>query len=58
MEANKRAITYDDYYVIFAAMRFGLILSRIMLATGQDDQVQENFACLFLKKHLEPVGAL
>lgn len=47
-----------DYYVIFAAMRFGLILSRIMLATGQDDQVQENFACLFLKKHLEPVGAL
>ena len=42
-----------DYYLIFAGMRYGLILSRIMLATGQDSQVQENFACALLKKHLD-----
>ncbi len=47
-----------DYYLLFAAMRYGLLLSRIMLATGQADQVQENFASLLLKKHLERVGAL
>ena len=47
-----------DYYVIFAAMRYGLLLSRIMLATGQEDQVQENFASLLLQKHLQRVGAL
>ena len=47
-----------DYYLIFAAMRYGLLLSRIMLATGQVDQVQENFASLLVKKHLERVGAL
>ncbi|MBT5006151.1 MAG: hypothetical protein HOM95_05595, partial [Halieaceae bacterium] len=47
-----------DYYVVFAAMRYGLILSRIMLATDQADQVQENFASLLLKKHLQRVGAL
>ena len=47
-----------DYYLIHAGMRYCLILSRIMLATGQEDQVQENFAALLLKKHLERVGAL
>lgn len=41
------------YYQVFAGMRFGLILSRIMLATGQDSEVQGNFACLLLKKHLD-----
>lgn len=42
-----------DYYIIFAAMRYGLILSRIMLATGQDGEVQSNFACQLLQKHLD-----
>ncbi|TDG12565.1 phosphotransferase family protein [Seongchinamella unica] len=47
-----------DYYLIFAGMRYGLILSRIMVATGQEDQVQSNFACQLLKRHLEGVGAI
>ena len=42
-----------DYYLIFAGMRYGLILSRIMLATGQDSEVQGNFACQLLQKHLD-----
>jgi len=42
-----------DYYLIFAGMRYGLILSRIMLAAGQDDEVQGNFACALLKRHLD-----
>ncbi len=41
------------YYTVFAAMRYGLILSRIMLATGQDSEVQGNFASRLLKKTLE-----
>ncbi|MDG2047185.1 MAG: phosphotransferase family protein [Halioglobus sp.] len=41
-----------DYYQIFAGMRFGLIMSRIMLATGQDDEVQNSFACQLLEKYL------
>jgi aminoglycoside phosphotransferase (APT) family kinase protein len=40
------------YYTVFAAMRYGLILSRIMLATGQDSEVQGNFACQLLEKTL------
>jgi aminoglycoside phosphotransferase (APT) family kinase protein len=45
----------DDYhyYWIFAGMRYGLILSRIMLATGQESEVQGNFACQLLKKYLD-----
>lgn len=39
-----------DYYVVFAGMRYGLLLSRIMLATGQADQVQGNFACRLLQE--------
>ena len=42
-----------DYYLVFAGMRYGLILSRIMLATGQDGEVQENFACQLLQKYLD-----
>jgi len=42
-----------DYYLIFAGMRYGLILSRVMLATGQDSEIQGNFACTLLKKHLD-----
>ncbi len=42
-----------DYYLIFAGMRYGLILSRIMLATGQDSEVQRSFACQLLEKYLD-----
>jgi aminoglycoside phosphotransferase (APT) family kinase protein len=42
-----------NYYQIFAGMRYGLILSRIMLATGQDSEVQNSFACQLLQKHLD-----
>jgi aminoglycoside phosphotransferase (APT) family kinase protein len=42
-----------NYYLIFAAMRFGLILSRVMLATGQDSEVQGCFAVQLLQKHLD-----
>ena len=42
-----------DYYLIFAGMRYALLLSRIMLATGQTGQVQENFACQLLQKYME-----
>lgn len=45
-----------DYYLVFAGMRYGLILSRIMYSTGQDDQVQGNFAAQLLKKHLDRLG--
>ena len=41
------------YYQIFAGMRYGLILSRIMLATGQNSEVQNNFACTLLQKHMD-----
>lgn len=42
-----------DYYLVFAGMRYGLILSRVMLATGQDAEVQNSFACQLLEKYLE-----
>lgn len=41
------------YYHIFAGMRYGLLLSRIMLATGQASEVQNNFACQLLQTHLD-----
>ena len=44
-----------DYYQIFAGMRFGLIMSRIMLATGQDSEVQNSFACQLLEKYLDRI---
>jgi aminoglycoside phosphotransferase (APT) family kinase protein len=50
-----RAADYD-YYIIFAGMRYGLILSRVMLATGQESDVQSNFACQLLQKHMDRVG--
>ncbi len=45
----------DDfyYYTVFAGMRYGLILSRIMLSTGQDSEVQSNFAVKLLEKTME-----
>jgi aminoglycoside phosphotransferase (APT) family kinase protein len=44
-----------DYYQIFAGMRYGLILSRIMLATGQDSEVQNSFACQLLQKYMDRI---
>jgi aminoglycoside phosphotransferase (APT) family kinase protein len=45
-----------DYYTIFAGMRYGLILSRIMLATGQNSEVQGNFACALLDRKLSALA--
>ena len=42
-----------NYYVIFAGVRYALILSRIMLATGQAREVQGNFACQLLRKTMD-----
>ncbi|MDH5171977.1 MAG: phosphotransferase family protein [Gammaproteobacteria bacterium] len=42
-----------DYYLVFAGMRYALILSRIMLATGQVEQVQGSFACQLLEKTMQ-----
>ncbi len=44
-----------SYYQIFAGMRYGLILTRIMLATGQDNEIQNNFACQLLQKYMERI---
>lgn len=43
------------YYQVFAGVRYALIISRIMLATGQLNEVQDNFACQLLQKHLNVV---
>jgi len=45
-----------NYYLIFAAMRYGIILSRIMLATGQTHEVQTNFACQLLQKTMDQLS--
>jgi aminoglycoside phosphotransferase (APT) family kinase protein len=42
-----------NYYRVFAGLRFGLLLSRIMLATGQQQEVQGNFACQLLQRQLD-----
>jgi len=42
-----------DYYLIFAGMRYGLIMSRIMVATGQESEIHGNFVCQLLKKNLD-----
>jgi aminoglycoside phosphotransferase (APT) family kinase protein len=44
-----------EYYKVFAGMRYGLILSRIMLATGQEGEIQSNFACQLLDRTLAAV---
>jgi aminoglycoside phosphotransferase (APT) family kinase protein len=44
------------YYLVFAAMRYGLLLSRIMLATGQGSEVQNNFAVQLLQKQLDKLA--
>ncbi len=45
-----------DYYLVFAGMRYALILSRIMLATGQMQEVQGNFACQLLDKTMHRIA--
>lgn len=55
-KASGFAATDYDYYLVFAGMRYGLLLSRIMLATGQDSEVQGNFACQLLQKYLERIA--
>lgn len=37
------------YYELYAAYRYAVIMSRIMVATGQQDQVAENFAIALLR---------
>ena len=44
------------YYQIFAGMRFGLIMSRIMLATGQEGEVQNSFASQLLQKYMDRIA--
>ena len=46
-------VTDFGYYEIFAGMRYGLILSRIMVAQGQESEIQGNFACQLLARKLE-----
>ena len=55
-QASGFSATDYDYYRVFAGMRFGLILSRIMLSAGQEAEIQGNFACQILRKQLEEVG--
>ena len=38
------------YYSVFAGMRYGVIMSRVMLATGQPEQIAENFVLALLQK--------
>tara|TARA_R110002110_G_C13470513_1_gene720828 strand:+ start:69529 stop:70596 length:1068 start_codon:yes stop_codon:yes gene_type:complete len=56
-ETSGHSARHYEYYRIFAAMRFGLLLSRIMLATGQDGEVQDNFAIALLRQMLDQVRA-
>ncbi len=52
-EASGFSAEHYRYYWVFAGLRYGLILSRIMKAQGQDDQIQENFATNVLAKVME-----
>ena len=45
-----------DYYRVFPGMRHGLILSRIMLAQSQEDEVQGNFAVMLLARILHQIA--
>lgn len=51
--ATGRTAEHYDYYQIFAGTRYALIMSRIMLATGQEGEVQENFVCKMLERYLD-----
>lgn len=52
-ETSGFATTHYNYYIIFAAMRYGLILSRIMWATDQASEVQNNFAVQLLQRKMD-----
>ncbi len=45
-----------DYYRVFAGMRYGLILSRIMVAQSQEDEVQGNFVVMLLDRTLNELA--
>lgn len=45
-----------DYYTVFAGMRYGLILSRVMVAQAQEEEVQGNFAVQLLERTLSAIG--
>lgn len=49
-ETSGFSAEHYHYYMIFAGLRYGLILSRIMYGQGQDEQVQSNFATDLLLK--------
>lgn len=55
-KASGRSTENYDYYTVFAGLRFGLILSRIMYASGQDTEVQGNFAVQMLERTLNKVA--
>lgn len=52
-QASGHSAEHYNYYLIFAAMRYGLILSRIMLATGQTSEVSGNFAVALLQRKMD-----
>jgi hypothetical protein len=41
------------YYSVFAGMRYSLIMSRVMLATGQPEQIADNFVLSLLQKIID-----
>jgi aminoglycoside phosphotransferase (APT) family kinase protein len=45
-----------DYYTVFASMRYGLILSRIMVAQSQEQEIQGNFAAALLDRTLQALA--
>lgn len=44
------------YYEVFAGFRFALILSRVMYATNQNDQLQEHFFAKLLERIMDNGG--
>ena len=43
------------YYWVYAGLRYGLILSRVMVAQNQEDQIVENFATTVLQKVMQDI---
>jgi len=43
------------YYWVFAGLRYGYIMSRIMVAQQQEDQIVENFATTVLQKVMQDI---
>ncbi len=55
-EATGYATDDFEYYTVFAGMRYGLILSRIMVAQLQEQEIQGNFAVALLERTLEAIA--